>query len=97
MNKKIQSAIDNYVSLLPDLYSSPNDHSRLVEIAYEVEICNESIGDEFKQYFHDALSKRFNNYAEKTVQEFYLKRIKQIENYSYPISVLKTDELLKNN
>lgn len=95
MNQKIKNAIDEYVFLLPDLYSTPNDHSRLVNIAYVVEVNNEGISDDFKEVFFNTLSHRFNNYENDVIQTFYQERLKQIEDYSYVISVLKSMELLK--
>lgn len=95
MNQRIKDAIYEYVLLLPDLFSSSNDHSRLVNIAYVVEINNEGIGDDFKEVFLNAISQRFNNYEDDAIKTFYQERLKQIEDYSYVISILKSMKLLK--
>ena len=51
MNQRLKNAIEAYVLLLPDMYSSPNDYSRLVRIAYEFEISDAKFDDEFKDFF----------------------------------------------
>lgn len=96
MNQRLKNAIEAYVLLLPDmLYSSPNDYSRLVRIAYEFEISDARFDDEFKDFFIQALSNKFNRYDLTLIENFYQERKEQIEGYVYVIGRLKSMDLLK--
>lgn len=70
MNQRLKNAIEAYVLLLPDMYSSPNDYSRLVRIAYEFEISGAKFDDEFKDFFIKALSNKFNRYDPDSIENF---------------------------
>ena len=95
MNQELKNSINTYVSLLPDMYSSPNDDGRLVRIAYEFEITGAKFDDEFEVFFVDALSQKFKNYSKKTIEEFYQERKRQIESFAYVIDRLNAMNLLK--
>ena len=95
MNQRLKNAIEAYVLLLPDMYSSPNDYSRLVRIAYEFEISDAKFDDEFKDFFIKFLSNKFNRYNPDSVESFYQERKEQIEDYCYVIGSLKSMDLLK--
>lgn len=95
MNQRLKNAIEAYVLLLPDMYSSPNDYSRLVRIAYEFEISDAKFDDEFKDFFIQTLSNKFNKYDLTLIENFYQERKGQIEDYVYVIGRLKSMDLLK--
>lgn len=95
MNQRLKNAIEAYVLLLPDMYSSPDDYSRLVRIAYEFEISDARFDDEFKDFFIQALSNKFNRYDLTLIENFYQERKEQIEGYVYVIGRLKSMDLLK--
>lgn len=95
MNQELKNSINVYVSLLPDLYPSPNDDCRLVRIAYESEMAGARFDNEFKSFFLDTLSQKFKDYSKELIEEFYQERKEQIESFSYVIGKLRTMGLLK--
>ena len=95
MNQELKNSINAYVSLLPDMYSSPNDDYRLMRIAYEFETTEARFDDELKSFFVDTLSQKFKDYSKEFIEEFYQERKKQIESFAYVIGGLKTMNLLK--
>lgn len=96
MNQELMDAINAYVLSLPDMYISPNDDSRLVRIAYEIEKSEMRLNDDFDSCFLHALSQKFERfYAKESMEDFYQVCKSKMENFVYVISKLKSMDLLK--
>ncbi len=96
MNQKLIDAINAYVLSLPDMYISPNDDSRIVRIAYEIEKSEVQLNDDFDSCFLQALSQKFERfYSKESMEDFYQACKSKIENSVYVISKLKSMDLLK--
>ncbi len=90
MNSEVRTSIDSYVILLPDTFhKSPNDNSRLVEIAYYCEKDNAGFDDEFRDYFIHKLSEKFKEFSMELIEDFYGYAKEKIEKYSYVVYELK--------
>ena len=95
MKQELINAVENYVKLLPDLYVSPNDSDRLMMIAYQIVMDEENEDEEFKRCFVDILHRKFRDYSEDAILDFYQNRKEEIGNYVYVIDKMKTLNLVK--